>query len=152
MSNKRSNLLAPSMVVLPNPDNLRLQSQRKQLEQLLRRLQGEVAMWEAQIEASNKREAEHVSARGTLAKEANGEHMDEENQHQQQQQTSLERMSSKIMRMAVQVEKIQHALEQSKRSVVTSVTKRILLSSHVHEVAQFSVKPPTDMIRGFLKH
>ena len=65
--------------------------------------------------------------------------------------TPLVRMSSKIMRMAVQVEQIQHALEQSKRSVIAAETKRIQLSAQVHEVAQFSMKRPTDMIRGLLR-
>jgi chromosome segregation ATPase len=149
MTDTRSELLAPSIVVLQNPENLRLRAQRDQLEQLLTRLQDEVAMWKTQIEASNKLEAERVAERNAQR--------DDQGQNEDvlgsanNGKTPLERMSSKIMRMAVQVEQIQHALEQSKRSVIAAETKRIQLSAHVHEVAQFSVKRPADLIRGLLR-
>jgi hypothetical protein len=149
MMNKRSELLAPSLVVLQNPENLKLRAQHDQLEKLLTRLKEEVTMWKRQIEASNKLEAERVAEDDMQCSDKGQE--EDMLGSPNTGKTPLVRMSSKIMRMAVQVEQIQHALEQSKRSVIAAETKRIQLSAQVHEVAQFSMKRPTDMIRGLLR-
>ena len=154
MADKRSEILAPSKVVLQNPENLRLQVQHDQLEKLLTRLQDEVAMWKTQIEASNKLEATRLVKATTQINSVDnsGDELgDDVVSNGKKGNTPLERMSSKIKRMVVQVEQIQHALEQSKRSVIAAETKRIELSAQVHEVAQYSLKRPTDMIRGLLR-
>jgi len=59
-------------------------------------------------------------------------------------------MNSKIMKMAIQVEQIQHALEQSKRTVVAAETKRMHLSATVHAAGKYTKKPANSLIRGFL--
>ena len=62
----------------------------------------------------------------------------------------FERMSAQIRKMAVQVEHIQHALEQSKRTVATAETKRMQLSAQVHNAGKYSKKSTKSLIRGFL--
>jgi len=148
MDQKRQEHLIVAPQQLVNPENVRLTQQRDQLEQLLQRLGSEVKAWQSHSNEEWNRPMNEMSTTTEEedAQEAAAYHQNAENDTSQ----PFERMNSKIMKMAVQVEQIQHALEQSKRTVTIAETKRMQLSAQVHSAGKYSKKPASSLIRGFL--
>ena len=146
MNQKREEHLIVQPEQLVNPENVRLEQQQKQLEILAQRLGTEVAAWQTQSNeewnpSMNTNAVEEADAKEAEAYEQNADNDTEK---------PFERMSSKIMKMTIQVEQIQHALEQSKRTVTTAETKRMQLSARVHTAGKYSKKSANSLIRGFL--
>jgi hypothetical protein len=143
---KRQEHLVVEPEQLVNPVNVRLKKQRDQLEVLLQRLNTEVQAW--QSHSNDKWDQPNVS------NEISEEEVKEAEAYKQDIKNDTERpfdqMNSKIMKMAVQVEQIQHVLEQSKRTVITAETKRMQLSAQVHTAGKYSKKKTSSLIRGFL--
>ena len=146
MNQKREEHLIVQPEQLVNPENVRLEQQQNQLEILAQRLGTEVAAWQTQSNeewnpSMNTNAVEEADAKEAEAYEQNADNDTEK---------PFERMSSKIMKMTIQVEQIQHALEQSKRTVTTAETKRMQLSARVHTAGKYSKKSANSLIRGFL--
>ena len=146
MDAKRQEHLVVAPRQLINPENTSLKKQRDQLEQLLHRLGTEVTAWQQSSITIPKGTGISEAVETEDAKEAAAYEQDADNDTEQ----PFVRMNSKIMKMAVQVEQIQHALEQSKRTVTACETKRMQLSSAVHGAGKYSKKPAASLIRGFL--
>ena len=110
MNEKRQEHWTVEPKQLVNPENVRLEKQRDQLEHLLSRLSVEVEAWKSHTNDEWSPSMDTSAVEREDAKEAAAYEENAENNTT----VPFERMSAQIRKMAVQVEHIQHALEQSK--------------------------------------
>ena len=146
MNEKRQEHWTVEPKQLVNPENVRLEKQRDQLEHLFSRLSVEVEAWKSHTNDEWSPSMDTSAVEREDAKEAAAYEENAENNTT----VPFERMSAQIRKMAVQVEHIQHALELSKRTVATAETKRMQLSAQVHVAGKYSKKSTKSLIRGFL--
>ena len=148
MAEKQQRCLPSKPADTENPENKSLQEQRNQLGVLLGRLGAEVASWRSL-------ENEGINSEQWSELDINREDEIVENQENTGSTEKIfTKMQSKVLRMAVQVEQIQHSLEASKRAMVVAEANRSVLSSKVHSASQYGNVPQkgkaASLIRGFL--